>query len=443
MINKNNQSQPLLSNLFIDLWSLFYLFMVYAFTMIFDEANIIVFAIYFICAIPFVFFLDKFLCICFILSTMSYFFLGGDEGIWSLYTILAMIMLLRMFLLPKNSLQVKSVLCLVWVVSAVIVSYLYSKYAYSMGMFAMLYNIVVAFLVSVTVKLNWQTVTSFLPRITSLQIIAYVVLLLIGGHYDGYGYSVSEDINHNTFGASVAVLSMIIVIKIMFYKGNLVYKFIWILSLVLLMLSGSRNALMALIILAVIVFMIAKKHRGKTISGGFKLLLISSALVLFGGILLTRIGIDLSRYDYVDLISTGGSNRTVIWEVLSRVIFRDYKWFGYGPGHFCSEQMLASLINQDYKHTHNTVFEAWGELGFFGLIPFVLILIFAFRNGYNHIKKENTNLMIGFLFIGVLVLGLGESFFVNIELWILIGLLLSVRKTKKSPEIDRSKNDKE
>ena len=428
MINKNN-SQPLITNSFIDLWSMFYLFMVYAFTMILDQANIIVFLIYFICALPFVFFLDKFASICLLLSTMAYFFLGGDEGVWSLYTILAMLMVLRLFLTSRNSLSFKSVLCLVWVVVAVIISYYNSRFGYTMGMFAMIYNVAIALLIAITVKINKQTVLSFLPKITTLQIFAYLVMLAINGHYDGYGFSISEEINHNTFGSSVAILSIILFVKIIFFKGNsLVYIMTWFVSLGLIMLSGSRNALLALVITVAIVYMISRLHRRKAFSGGFKLLFIASVFVLLGVVILPKFGIDLSRYDYVDLISTGGSNRTIIWETLSPIIAHDYKWFGYGPGHYCSEQMISIFINQDYKHTHNTFFESWGELGIFGAVPFILIVIFALKNSYKHIKEEDNYLLISFLFIGVLFLSLGESLFNNIELWILIGLLLSKRK---------------
>lgn len=443
MINKNN-SQPFISNSFIDFWSILYLFVVYSFTMILDQANIIVFVTYFICALPFVFFLDKFVTICLLLSTMSYFFLGGDEGIWSLYTILAIIMLLRMFLTSKNTLSFKSVFCLVWVVVAVIISYYNSRFGYTMGMFAMIYNIVIALLIAITVKINKHTVVSFLPKITTVQIFAYVAMLAVNGHYDGYGFSVSEEINHNTFGASVAFLSIILFVKIIFFKGNsLIYILTWFMSLGLIMLSGSRNALLALVITVVIVYMVSKLHKRKVFSGGFKMLFFASLFVALGVVILPKFGIDLSRYDYVNLISTGGSNRTIIWETLTPIIVRDYKWFGYGPGHFCSEQIISIFINQDYKHTHNTFFEAWGELGVFGAIPFFLLVFFALKNGYKHIKAEDNYLLIGFLFVGVLLLSLGESFFINIELWILIGLLLSKIKTKVKDKvaIDRSNDD--
>lgn len=429
-MNENDVSQSRGELSFIDLWSMFYLLMVYAFTLIFNQASIIVFAFYFIFAIPFVYHLDKFACLCFLLSTMSYYFMGADEGLWSLYTILAIMLVVQAFLKGVMSLPVKSCVYLSWIAVAVILSYLQSQFGYSTGMFAMIYNIVIALLMATTLEIDRETVASFLPLMAAFQLLAYVGMLLISGHYDGYGFSVSASVNHNTFGTSVVILSIILFVKIVFFQdGSVLYKFFWALSLVLTIVSGSRNALLALLLTTVVIYMVSQIHQGKTISGGLKFLAAICVLVAIGGLLLPEVGIDLSRYDYVELIGSGGSNRAIIWESLAPVIWEDYKWFGYGPSHFCSEEMIHSLMDLNYTHTHNTIFEAWGELGFFGLLPFLLILIYAFRQGWSDIKREHSGLMFGFVLISLLLLGLGESLFANISLWIIIGLLMGVKET--------------
>ncbi len=439
MTNNSHVTKSGVSMPFIDLWSIVYLLMVYSFTLIFEQANIVVFAIYFVFALPFVNYLDKFACICFVISTMSYFFLGGSEGVWSLYTILAAIIVLHTFARATITLPMKAFLYLIWMAAAVVLSYTHSRFGYSMGMFAMIYNIAVAALLAITVKINKQALMSFLPMIAAFQLVAYVGFLLIKGHFDGYGFSISEKVNHNTFGASVAILSIIIFVKIVFFKSrSLTYRLIWILSFILTIVSGSRNALMAMVLTSVIIYMISQKHQKKTISGGIKFLIAVCVIVSLGGLILPEIGIDLERYNYVELVNSGGSNRTAIWETLTPVIWRDYRWFGYGPSHYCSEQMINSLMDVEYSHTHNTIFEAWGELGIFGLIPFLLILLLSFRKSHFHIKNETCYLMIGFLFINFLLLSLGESFFAKIELWIVIGLLLSNKMMLDESNINKT-----
>ena len=210
-----------------------------------------------------------------------------------------------------------------------------------------------------------------------------------------------------------------------FDKKNIVYKALFFLSLLLTVLSGSRNALLAMILTEIIIYMVVQKKRKNSISGGIKILLAACMIVFVGSIAFPLFGLDLSRYDYITLISSGGSNRTLIWETVLPIVWDKYMWFGYGPSHFCSEQIISSLLGQEYAHMHNTLFEAWGELGCFGLIPFLLILLCCLKKSCLHIKTQRHYSMISFLFIEFLFLGFGESFFANIELWIIIGFLLN------------------
>ena len=410
---------------FIDFWSMIYLLIVCVFTLLFEQANIVVFGIYLICAIPFFNYPDKFVCICFLLSTMAYFFMGADEGIWSIYTILAVIMVFQLIIKPNTTIRLQPVVLFLWMIFACVLSYNQSRFDYKMGMFAMIYNVVIALLLALTIKFDRDTLISFLPKMATFQLIMYIMMLLINGHYDGYGFSISEKVNHNTFGSSVAILSIIVLVKIVFYAGkSWKYKLFWGRSFLLVFVSGSRNALLATLLTSVLVYIISQKQQGKVIAGGMKFLFGSCIVLFLGGLLLPEIGIDLSRYDYIELIKGGGSNRAIIWETLSPVIWEKHRWFGYGPGHFCSEQMITSLMNLKYSHTHNTIFEAWGELGLFGVICFLLILFSVFKKSLFHAKNRTRYLMIGFLFVEFVLLGLGESFFANIDLWMIIGIIL-------------------
>lgn len=413
----------------IDLWSLFYLLIVYIFTITFNQANMIIFAVYFLCAIPFINHLDKFTCICFLLSTMSYYFLGAEEGVWSLYSILAIMMVLHLFANGIIKLQFKTIICFFWMIVAVILSYMHSPFGYIKGMYAMVYNILIAILISITIKFNKDTIMHFLPKIATFQLIVCLFFLLINGYYDGYGFSISEKINHNTFGASMSIISVILAAKILFFNGDkFIYKFALSVSFILIVISGSRNALMAMILTSVLMYVFSIKYRGKTITGSLKFLLFVCTIVLVGALLLPEVGIDLERYNYIKLINSGGSNRAIIWKTLFPVIFNNYKMFGYGPSHFCSEKIINLFMNLDYKHTHNTIFEAWGELGFFGLVPFVFIILNILKRFNLVIKNKNYYSMFGFMFIEFLLLGLGESFFAKIEMWIIMGILCCSKK---------------
>lgn len=422
---------------FIDFWSMIYLLIVYVFTLLFEQANIVVFGIYLICSIPFFNHPDKFVCICFLLSTMAYFFMGADEGIWSIYTILAVIMVCQFIIRSNTTVKLQPVVLFIWMILAFVLSYNRSRFDYMMGLFAMIYNVVIALLLVLTIKIDRESLVSFLPKMAAFQLIVYIIMLLINGYYDGYGFSISEKVNHNTFGSSVSILSIIILVKMAFYADkSWKYKLFWVISIALVFVSGSRNALLAMLLTSVLVYIISQKQQGKVIAGGMKFLFGACIVLLVGSLLLPEIGLDLSRYDYIELIKGGGSNRTIIWKTLSPVIWEEHRWFGYGPGHFCSEQMITSLMNLRYAHTHNTIFEAWGELGLFGVFWFLLILYTVFQKSLFHIKNKTRYLMIGFLFVEFVLLGLGESFFANIDLWMIIGIMLGSRKNIDKLELE-------
>lgn len=425
---------------FIDVWALFYMILVYGITFIVDKPSFIIFAIYFICAIPFFNHLDKFACVLFLLSTMSYYFLGADEGIWSLYTIFSILTVLHIFAKESISIKLKPCLCFIWLMLASVLSYLYSEIEYLKGLFAILYNIVVAILIALGIKVQKDTITSFLPRIAVVQLVLYLLLFLVNGHYDGSGFSVSESINHNTFGSSVAILCIILFVKAVFFNGQSLYKIAWAISFILTIIIGSRNSLLAMVLTSVGIYIVCKKHQGKAKQGGLTLLIGGCIVVLVSILVLPKIGVDITRYNFIEVISSGGSNRTLIWKTLTPVILQKHMWLGYGPSHYCSEQMILSLMNLNYTHTHNTIFEAWGELGFIGLIPFLLILIWALKKSYYYIKKDNHYLMLGFVFIEFILLGLGESFFANIELWIIIGLLLGGKNLQEDKKTSKTIN---
>ena len=142
---------------------------------------------------------------------------------------------------------------------------------------------------------------------------------------------------------------------------------------------------------------------------------------MFSNIYYTCLGIDLNRYNYIELVQSGGTNRMTIWTKLVPVIIENYFFFGYGPGHYCSSIVVSRLVNRDYIHTHNLFIEAWGELGIVGLIAFLWIIIYSFKRIYKKIKIDNSNLIIFAIFIQLLINCIGEAHFCDIILWIIIG----------------------
>ena len=151
---------------------------------------------------------------------------------------------------------------------------------------------------------------------------------------------------------------------------------------ILALLSGSRGALLAFALASAIVVIIYAKKNGRLTGTMFKLAI--AGTVALGGMYLVLIltGLDTSRFSVAEIIASGGSRRSLIYESLIPYIIKNGYWkIGYGPGHECSRQVIMSLIGWDYAHSHNTFLEAFGELGIMGL----LILIWSIKKSLKNI----------------------------------------------------------
>lgn len=408
----------------IYIWSVIYLIVIYTCTILFDSDFFLLYFLYFTLAIPFIKHIDKYALLCFVLSNIAYFFLGADEAVWSIYSILVILGFMNLIINRKiNKINIIPFLLLI---VAVYFSYIFSDFEYITGAYAMIYNFVISIFLAFILNFNDDTLSDFLPMISTVQIVAFIFFVIMNGYFDGYGLSISQSVNHNSFGTAISILSIIIFVKVLISK-NIVnfYFFIWIITLILLVLSGSRNALLGLVLSMIIIYIFIEKQNGKVITVFPKLILLFSFIFFILFMILPENGFSINRYDYISLISNGGSNRTTIWRELTPIIWEKYKWFGYGPSHFTSTQIMTPIVNRVYAHTHNTIFESWGELGFLGLIPFLWLLVSAYKSCIKLVKQSENNIFLMALFVLIMFIGLGESLFQNISLWLLISYILS------------------
>nr|WP_279325436.1 O-antigen ligase family protein [Clostridium sp. D53t1_180928_C8] len=204
-------------------------------------------------------------------------------------------------------------------------------------------------------------------------------------------------------------------------KSRLAYKIILIIAIMITILSGSRNAFLGLIGSLVIVYIINAKREGRIIGRLMKMMIIGSVLMIIGLIILPSFGIDLARFNYVELAESGGTNRMTLWKKVIELIIQKYMLFGYGPGHYCSSLIVSPLVNRNYAHTHNLFIEAWGELGLFGLIPFVILILITFKKCFKKYKLGLSGLMLLGIFLEMIINCIGEAHFCDIVLWIIIG----------------------
>ena len=161
-------------------------------------------------------------------------------------------------------------------------------------------------------------------------------------------------------------------------------------------------------------------------------LIFSFTMVIFVLItVLSFANVNLSRFDYIDVLKSGGTNRVQLWQALVPVIIEKYWRFGIGPGEHCTSLLIYKLTGLRYTHSHNLLLEAFCELGIMGFIIFALLLLYTFVKGLKNIK-ENTYAIIPFIcFISIVVNGIGESYICNIALWLIIAWVIASNRTVK------------
>ena len=290
----------------------------------------------------------------------------------------------------------------------------------------MVYNVGICAIVAITLRIKDDTLISFAPYVAMIQIAFYVIMIVANGSISLSGTTLREGVSHNTFGMSAALMGTILCYKMLLPgRKSAAFPFFWIISVIVTLISGSRNAFLGLVISNLFLFLVVGKYNREGIIRYFKIagiVLLGCTVVL---IAIVVFGVDFSRFNYVELFETGGTNRLYLWSILLPEVFENYLIFGYGPSHHCSSMIIEPLINRTYSHSHNVILECLGELGIIGLVPFLMLLLTAFRTLIVKVKKNFSSIVILALLVELMVNGIGESMFADMVLWLVIGFALS------------------
>ena len=366
----------------IYVWSILFLTVVYFFSFVLESENLLVYAVYFVFALPYYRHIEKFALICYILSTIAFFFCGADESIWSLYTLFCFVVVINR-VVTNSPIIARNIVPMVFMLIPVWISYNHSQFQYIQGAVLFTFNIVIGVFVALNVDFDrdQETLEVFFPLIACYQALLYFVAAMMSETLTTYGATLVPGMNHNAFGISAAQIGTIIAVRFLLYESkhkNIEALFL-LLSFVTTFVTGSRNAFLGLTVAIVATYIYKQKITGKVFSGAFKFILVIAIILIIALNVVPLLGFDISRYNYVDVISSGGSNRTYLWTLIIPLIINKYMIYGYGPSHFCSQQVVTPLVGRNYVHTHNLFIEAWGELGLLGLIPFCVLVLFVIK----------------------------------------------------------------
>lgn len=430
------------SKQFMNFWSYIYITMILFISLFISDFNLLLFISYFILALPFINSIEHYVVISILLSTISYYFTGAYEGVYSIYTILMLLIVAKRIFDCKGKLEINGrcllPICMLGILACF--SYVVSPFQYLIGLFRLLYLLLLSVIVGNFVRLKIALICEILPKISIVMVFGYLVSVLINGSFVNGRLAIASSINTNTFGMSCAQLGCILLTAAFLDKEQMKRNlFICVLVLALGVLSGSRGALLAFVLSSLIVIVIYAKKSGRLKGTMFKLAILGT--IALGGtyIFIILSGLDANRFNLSEIIASGGSRRTLIYESLIPYILENGYWkFGYGAGHDCSRQVIISLTGWDYTHSHNTFLESFGELGIMGLMLFIYCIKNSLNNIYNACRINKNAYLIIAMFVCLLINGLAESYFFDAVLWLLLAVCWNNFVEKKDIQYGRS-----
>ena len=414
------------SKQFISLWSYIYIITILLISLFSQDFNVMLFIIYTIMALPFIYSIEHYVVIALMLSTISYYFTGAYEGIYSIYTILIMLIIIRILLMQKGKMEFNKNSVILIIILSIIscCSYAVSQFYYFNGLFRLLYLLLLSLILGNTIRLKIDVMCTILPRIAGVMIIGYIFSVLINGSIIDGRLTIANSVNTNTFGMSCAQLCSILLTDSFLNKSHKKKNlFLCVAIIILAFLSGSRGAVLACVLTVMIIVIMYEKKNGRLIGTMFRFAVFGTIILLGIYFLFVFFGLDVGRFNVSEVIASGGSRRVLIYESLIPYIIKNGYWkLGYGPGHECSRLVIISLIGWDYAHSHNTFLEAFGELGIIGVITLVLIFKKALKNIYATCKIYKNAYLFMAMIICLIINGFAESYFFDAILWLLVAI---------------------
>jgi len=190
-------------------------------------------------------------------------------------------------------------------------------------------------------------------------------------------------------------------------------------AVALVLLTGSRTALIALLVAILLCFLvkIKSKDKGAGFINAFIFIFLGVATYLFVSFVS---GIDnplLDRFSAEDVIETGGAGRMDLIKILLTQIFPDHFLFGSGMG---NGNMRVLGRSYGLEHVaHNVIIDPLTQMGIigFGLFFFLVFLPLIRKYLYLLKNKEPNCIIVLALVTAVVFNGIGEVMFDEKMFW--------------------------
>ncbi len=234
-------------------------------------------------------------------------------------------------------------------------------------------------------------------------------------------------IEKNGFGAISVLTANVLFLKAIFAKKH--YFRAWFpfgLAMLAVLRSTSKTALALSFVTLLIIFSIYHfKWQGK------RTILISDLLILIvGGVITYAVG-------EFDSVFGSLSGRTDIWSFALHRLDANYFWLGFGKGAFFNTPAIMDSFKFEYQyivnHAHNGYLETLLDIGFIGLIVFVICFVLIYARSFQlAYKADRPSGLFPITLLNFLLLqNLSESYLTyraNIVWVLFVSICLSINK---------------
>lgn len=275
---------------------------------------------------------------------------------------------------------------------------------------------------------NYSVISAAVLIVPALYELFYNPVFSGSGRFSMYLFSVKGD-NPIMFGITFSIVLLISSIWILeTRKFRLVYLFLIISSMFFILRSGSRGAVISVIVTMLFYFFIIGRLRFKT-----KIFAVLLASILAFGTykLIPDSTINFYKYSFSSQAQTDKSSsvyqRITMWKQ-AIIDFKENPILGVGMGNSVGGSGMP----------HNIFLEIAAELGILGLLLFLAICYLTITSSLKFINKEEKNDLSLLMKISILlfIYSLTEAMFSGsltsqVQVFMSVGLVVSILKLKK------------
>lgn len=243
--------------------------------------------------------------------------------------------------------------------------------------------------------------------------------------------TIVETVNPNRLGLALAIYGVILLFSF-YYEKNKITKFVSLTSylavLFSILLTGSRNSLLALVVVSLIVWLkssIVAKGMVKT----FKSLVVGIASISILQFFVKWIP-EFDRFSLNSVIEDQGSGRFENNIFMLKNVIPENLLFGIGLGG--QENYISQFALGKLDTAHNLVISTLTDMGLLGSVPLFIMIVILLKCGIYILITVNIENLYVYLLLCLLILGLGETIYTERTFWIIIGLTFNVYYLKKS-----------